>query len=659
MATLHVKAPDGKTLNVNVPEGTDPSQYDAMAEEAVSHYSSSNGQQNSILNNPVLNKIASTGLAAGEAVYAPYQMIGEAIRGAGEGEPLKIATAQDPSGFRMPSIVQRLADKYKTPEPAADPFQKAYQGLEGIANLPLGVQAASQAVTQKPDVASQLGGLAMALGLGKAGDPYEGMSIAKKTLFEPKVPANRAFDIATAEKYGAGDVLTRADKTGSKAASNIESAVGNTLTGSGPIQANNAEKMRILEEARQKIGNQFGTSMPPSAIGHEGRMKMRGEIGAYHEFGKDLYKQIPDVPIPPSGLLKAIDETDMANTPNPAAGVINEIRGRLGHQAPITEAGTASSVGPVSAEVPSVPTFQKLNDIRNLLSKEIQADTKYNHVLGNQEGPKAKALIPLKKALEQDFQAYVKASQGTPYGKMESGTFENAFNRANSYWGKLKELKSNPLVQKLADKDVAQSDIPDIIFKSGNIEDITTAKLVLGKDAYGAVKRKFFTDLFESKNIGRELSKYSDEFLRGAFEPNELQALKEADSLAKTIKTAESVAGNSSRTAQHIGTMATGAGLFDAAKRSVSNPWMAILEAAATLGVPFGVAKAYLATSKGITVPSGIQGGFGKLAASVGAAAGQGINGLAQNEKNKEILSNVLKKIRSQVPSKSDRVSSR
>lgn len=40
MASLNVQAPDGKTLTVQVPDGTDPKQYGALADNAVSHYSS-------------------------------------------------------------------------------------------------------------------------------------------------------------------------------------------------------------------------------------------------------------------------------------------------------------------------------------------------------------------------------------------------------------------------------------------------------------------------------------------------------------------------------------------------------------------------------------------------------------------------------------------
>lgn len=45
MASLKITTPDGKTLRVNIPEGTDPAQYDAMANEAVQHYMASKGPQ--------------------------------------------------------------------------------------------------------------------------------------------------------------------------------------------------------------------------------------------------------------------------------------------------------------------------------------------------------------------------------------------------------------------------------------------------------------------------------------------------------------------------------------------------------------------------------------------------------------------------------------
>jgi hypothetical protein len=44
MATLRVQASDGKTLKVQVPEGTDPSQYGSFADDALAHYNSTAGK---------------------------------------------------------------------------------------------------------------------------------------------------------------------------------------------------------------------------------------------------------------------------------------------------------------------------------------------------------------------------------------------------------------------------------------------------------------------------------------------------------------------------------------------------------------------------------------------------------------------------------------
>lgn len=40
MANLRIEAPDGKTLVIPVPEGTDPSQYDSIVDDVVNHYKS-------------------------------------------------------------------------------------------------------------------------------------------------------------------------------------------------------------------------------------------------------------------------------------------------------------------------------------------------------------------------------------------------------------------------------------------------------------------------------------------------------------------------------------------------------------------------------------------------------------------------------------------
>jgi hypothetical protein len=42
MTTLHVQAPDGKTLNIPVPDGTDPSKYDSIVDDVMKDYTANN-----------------------------------------------------------------------------------------------------------------------------------------------------------------------------------------------------------------------------------------------------------------------------------------------------------------------------------------------------------------------------------------------------------------------------------------------------------------------------------------------------------------------------------------------------------------------------------------------------------------------------------------
>lgn len=46
MASLSVKASDGKTLTIQIPPGTDPSKYGALVDEVMAHYNSQNGPLN-------------------------------------------------------------------------------------------------------------------------------------------------------------------------------------------------------------------------------------------------------------------------------------------------------------------------------------------------------------------------------------------------------------------------------------------------------------------------------------------------------------------------------------------------------------------------------------------------------------------------------------
>lgn len=143
MASLTVPTPDGKTLTVNVPEGTNPNSYGAMAEDALQHYTQQVTQLPQYATPAQKAQYpASSATAEGvgrglEVLSSPFQAVGEAIR-----RPIDTLQGKDPGPYRIPTVLQRLATamghpQFNTQEQAPDMFSAmvnpAYAGLKGVA----------------------------------------------------------------------------------------------------------------------------------------------------------------------------------------------------------------------------------------------------------------------------------------------------------------------------------------------------------------------------------------------------------------------------------------------------------------------------------------------------------------------------------------------
>lgn len=211
MASLDVKAPDGKTLTVQVPDGTDPTKYGLLADEAVQHYTSQTQAPPSNLPSYAspqqqqkypISSMISKGLGVGlEIPYGAMQAFGEPIR-----QAVTAAEGKDPGPYRAPTIVQRalggLFPKINTPEQAPDFISAitnpAYAGLKGITataskmtpqavsdivnsvrtgqpqstgpDLGNALQAGTQAIAQPPGLPEKAISLAAAVGSGEAGN---------------------------------------------------------------------------------------------------------------------------------------------------------------------------------------------------------------------------------------------------------------------------------------------------------------------------------------------------------------------------------------------------------------------------------------------------------------------------------------------------------
>lgn len=503
---------------------------------------------------------------------------------------------------------------------AVDATQKGMKGIfEGFQK---GGELATDVMTEKgfsPGASAAAGtGIGMIPQVASAFLP--GPKMGEVRVLKPTPGPGRAAAVEAATE--AGVPLTRAEITGSKPVSLLESGLEKTLTGSGQIQKFRQAQSAAIQNALEGIKKRFGSQEPLSSAGAESKLGMQSELGQARELGRKLYKDIPDVNIPPTNLRKTLNDISYANPEKRVLSVVNEVKQRVGFE------GSQNA------------NFQKLNDIRNYLSKEIQAETTFNPITGSQITETGRSLIPIKKALDEDIQNYISSSKKSEYGKMEANQFETAFTKANAFHGNVKDLINNKLVRKLS--KAPESDVVKTVFGPGRPEDVLVAKAAMGQEGYQALKKQYFNDLIESKNIGNTLDKLEPEFLNTAFSTQEIEALRKLDAIKKISLGAEKLAGNPSGTAQNIGTGVTLAGLGHAGFKLLTSPLAAIAEIAAILGIPYVAAKAYIGSAKGIPLPVNTA---AKVAIK-GGIASQGFNVLGDKPSSKEVLTKVLNRIR-------------
>jgi nucleoid-associated protein YgaU len=116
--------------------------------------------------------------------------------------------------------------------------------------------------------------------------------LGEGNVFKPQVPAARAFDVATANKYGLP--MTRADLTGDIGAARVEGALSRSITGGPMFQRLYQEKLAAIEKAKSQIGSRFGTDQPLSSSGLEAKLSMQEQMSAAQKTAGRLYKEIPD-----------------------------------------------------------------------------------------------------------------------------------------------------------------------------------------------------------------------------------------------------------------------------------------------------------------------------------------------------------------------------
>ena len=453
-----------------------------------------------------------------EAIAAPFQVAGEAIRGAGENTPMRMAGPEDERGYRAPTIVQRFAPSLRTKTSPTDPFVKAYQGLEGLVNLPRGAQAASDVVTGEPDLAANLGGLALSVGipLGKAGK----VKIKKPAFIQ------KAKDTLNAPRHLEEALGSAAQRYGTY---ETPSMVGNTARES--FSSGQASNELLAQKLYSKVQKDTNVSTPRLA-------------SKYEEIADELPTTIQNL------IKKNIQIGENPIRPNDIGTTNTRSLGRImPDDVPVYPYQYSASPGVPSQLPPNRPPVSDLIKLRSKLGKIARG--------GGIEGYNAGEL---RSALDADIANL--GEGGGPLGEMMQEAVNEPLKRATSYYRGMMEQQSTPLFRKLSTGKA--EDIPEYVFGSGRTQDVLEGRALLGEEGFSAVKKSFFNKLINSKDVSKELSKYAknnSDFLSTVFNRNEIETLKTISSLQKRAEEAAKTVDRAKMLLTGAAAVAVGGGL--------------------------------------------------------------------------------------------------
>lgn len=519
------------------------------------------------------------GRGALNTLSAPFQAVGEAIRMAGSpNEPMQVATAVNPQGFRAPSILQQMMPSLQTPNPPADPFAKAYQGLEGIgqtvANLPKGIgpalQAGSNTIQGNPDVAATLGGLGIALGTGDAGNlPFQGAVNAAKGAagLVPKAAeaANIIKDVdrevlAMSQKYNVP--ITAAGQTGGGTQASVENFLSR-MPFSKDVIANNAKgTLSALDQnVRQPLiaGAKDDTELAPliqDSFRQSGNTAKANAQSLYSNASNALPE---DAKIPmdtlsqkASDLLKAQTKLPQGAQASGASQLLQDLAGRgfegkdIGQVVMPGEAPRGVT-GSAVAEY-DYPTVQALRAELNSRIAGADQGIKSGSGMAFQSSPEAGIYKQLKGALDQDL---------NKFSDTQGGAFKNSFDQANSTYSQYKQTFTN---NKFIKSIMTEQDPAKIVSKAMNVDNpnaIAALKTNLPAPVLNDLQTSFIKDMtekvpgqFSPAHFVTQYEKIGPDKLNSFLGPTQMQKLQPLYTLSKASVQAEKIGANPSGTSQ-------------------------------------------------------------------------------------------------------------
>ena len=408
-----------------------------------------------------------------------------------------------------------------------------------------------------PATVGELGGYAASPAVGKvAGAGFRTLGKGLGSL-SGKVAAPFAGMISN-EAQGAmrvagalGAKLTPAEITGSKGLSVMESGLGESALGAGPIREAGAAQAAALGREAERIVGRYGPSTTKEALGIDLQRKQSQRSEAFSRLGGRLYRHVDEL-LPEDNFVVT---TNLSNT---AAELLEKEQSIIGKK-------NTALIGELET-LASAPggNFKSLHMTKSdLLDKVRKADSGLSarggavKFKGSREGGVYKRLAG---AIERDMDAY--AAQANPEVK-------NAYDAARSFWRENRVLYDSNTVRKLSTKDPEA--LLRVIVRPGAVTEIRELRRVVGPRGMMNVKRAFLEDAFgvnaqqpfTPQKFAASIDKYGNETLNALFSRDEFEAISQLAHVSKFVGRAQRVGGNPSGTARHMLNVASfsGAGI--------------------------------------------------------------------------------------------------
>jgi hypothetical protein len=385
--------------------------------------------------------------------------------------------------------------------------------------------------------------------------------------------------------------ITAAQATGSRSLGLAEKGLQNIPTSSGIMQAQREATQSGLLNQANKLLDENGPRQGVQQFGEELQGRLKAREGIFKDTASKLYDKF-EKSAPPGSTVS------LSNIIGPATEFIKreEAKGGLGNSKLINQLKTflgqevPEKVIPdqVIAESKLISPEKKLNpdfvnDFGVSHSQVVPESRTPAQIIPGTTIPKGvipkstdlRTFLDIRAAVNDEIKSALKTDKNVvasrlgfiksqmdksleDFSKQQGGKVEDAFNLANSYYGKRAQVFNDPKIQRLIQKDPGQ--LYDILAQPGTVKEITTLKSALGPNKFDPVKRavmeKILTsdgvDAFSPQKFGTSLGKFEPENLEAVFGKEKVAEINKFHKVAKAVAENEKRVGNPSGTAQNL-----------------------------------------------------------------------------------------------------------